>query len=73
MREFHKESIVIGMETAIEQLLLEFKICKEEFKDDDKKINTIRLVLSRSIGLIEDEMIQYGANISANQYTSKLL
>lgn len=47
--DFHLDSYLLGMESAIQQILNEYELCN---------LLLVKTAFSRAIGLIEDEMLQ---------------
>ena len=71
MSDFSKGSFLFGMISAIDQIRTEYEACQFEFEGDNDRLAIIKSAFSRAIGLIEDEMIQYGADIKINELVDK--
>ena len=69
---FNNESFLLGLTEAVEQIKTEYEILELELANNKDKLNDIKFAFVRVLGLIEDTMIQYGANIKVNDLCSTL-
>ena len=64
---YHNDSYLLGLKDAVKEISDEYEMCQLEFEGQGEKLNIIKMAFSRTIGLIEDRMIQHGSKIKMNQ------